>query len=324
MIVCIDCYTLITTTNHNNNATDTVVDVQFREHGYLFLACTQDGKEQMLANHAVQRRAGCIHHVLLDAQQLAARFPWINADDILLASLGTRGEGWFDPWAYIQALKRKCIEALGVQYLHGIPKRAQRDIATGKVVAIDIELLSKKHHSSSFSNDNNILAHTVDHVVNAAGARSEDVMNMLAGTEPRPLQFPLPVKPRKRSIFFFHCSAQQGVPPVAPLTVDPLSGVYFRSEGSSGSSTFLCGVSPTDEADPDIYDHRALDAADYDLFEDIIWPALYHRVPAFAEIKVKSSWAGLYEYNTIDQNAIIDFHPEMPNVLVRSEMMMLK
>jgi glycine/D-amino acid oxidase-like deaminating enzyme len=54
------------------------------------------------------------------------------------------------------------------------------------------------------------------------------------------------------------------------------------------------------------------------VFEEIIWPALYHRVPAFGEIKVKSSWSGLYEYNVIDQNAILDFHPEMPNVLVSS------
>jgi FAD-dependent oxidoreductase domain-containing protein 1 len=31
---------------------------------------------------------------------------------------------------------------------------------------------------------------------------------------------------------------------------------------------------------------------------------------------VQSSWAGLYEYNTVDQNALIGWHPELPNVVL--------
>jgi glycine/D-amino acid oxidase-like deaminating enzyme len=56
--------------------------------------------------------------------------------------------------------------------------------------------------------------------------------------------------------------------------------------------------------------------ADHHWWEEVIWPTLFHRVPAFGNVKVVSSWAGLYEYNTVDQNAIIDFHPEIPNLLL--------
>ena len=51
-------------------------------------------------------------------------------------------------------------------------------------------------------------------------------------------------------------------------------------------------------------------------FEERIWPALYNRVEAFGEIKVRSSWAGLYEVNTADHNALIGWHPGLPNVLL--------
>ncbi len=51
------------------------------------------------------------------------------------------------------------------------------------------------------------------------------------------------------------------------------------------------------------------------MFEDIIWPALYNRVPdAFGEIKVKHRWAGFYDYNVHDQNAIIGAHVDIPNL----------
>ena len=39
------------------------------------------------------------------------------------------------------------------------------------------------------------------------------------------------------------------------------------------------------------------------------------RVEAFGELKVQASWAGLYEYNTLDQNAVIGWHPELHNVV---------
>jgi glycine/D-amino acid oxidase-like deaminating enzyme len=275
-------------------------DVQFKEHGYLFLASTSSGREQLIKNNATQIKAGCEDIKLLDRDELRYKFPWMNTDDIMLGSYGQQGEGWFDPHALIMGLKAKAIE-MGVKFINGEPVSAKRDESSGKILSVDIR------------DAKNDVTHNVKYVVNAAGAQAEGVMNLLAGG-PDALEYPLPVKPRKRCIFFFHCAAKEGVPPVAPLSVDP-TNIYFRSEGSE-NATFLCGVSPDHNQDPDVYNLDALDNADGQLFEDIIWPALFHRVPAFGDIKVRSSWAGLYEYNVIDQNGIIDFHPEISNCLV--------
>ena len=47
----------------------------------------------------------------------------------------------------------------------------------------------------------------------------------------------------------------------------------------------------------------------YRVSERIILHSLIH----FFIIQVQSAWAGFYEYNTLDQNAIIGFHPEVKN-----------
>ena len=51
-------------------------------------------------------------------------------------------------------------------------------------------------------------------------------------------------------------------------------------------------------------------------FEEVIWPALYERVPAFESLRVESSWAGLYEFCTLDQNAVVGWHPDAANLVV--------
>ena len=55
---------------------------------------------------------------------------------------------------------------------------------------------------------------------------------------------------------------------------------------------------------------------DHALFESRIWPALAARVPAFEAVRVRSSWAGYYEYNTYDQNGIVGPHPQVANLLL--------
>ena len=89
-----------------------------------------------------------------------------------------------------------------------------------------------------------------------------------------------------------------------PLTIDP-SGVWFRPEGAQ----FIAGVSPDESDDPDAEDFEL----DYRLFEELIWPTLAERVPAFEAIKVVNQWAGHYDFNTLDHNLVVGRHPVVRN-----------
>ncbi|KAL7471054.1 hypothetical protein ACHAXS_011332, partial [Conticribra weissflogii] len=305
---------------------DDVVDVQFQEHGYLFLSSSLEGKRQMERNHRLQKSLGCHDHVLLTPLQLKERFPWLNVEDILLGSFGAKGEGWFDPWALIRGLRAKCLD-LGVEIVDGgFPVSAVRNCdvgsgGNGRILSVDVvqqqqqqkkkkrqlqQTQQPKQTEQTQQQNQEIVRYNVQNVVNAAGAHCQHLLNTL--TDNDTAIHPIPVEPRKRCVFFFHCATHQQdpsaiVPHVAPLTVCPVSNAYFRSEGivtdpSSGqlpTGNFLCGVSPSRENDGAVDDLDELDFVDHHLWEDVLWPALYHRVPAFGEVKVKSSWAGLYE-----------------------------
>jgi glycine/D-amino acid oxidase-like deaminating enzyme len=114
----------------------------------------------------------------------------------------------------------------------------------------------------------------------------------------------LPVRPRKRNVYHLAAPVSLGA---APLTIDP-SGVYFRPEGPN----FIAGFSPrSGDLDPDTLDLVVDRAA----FDSTVWPALAHRVPAFDQLRLLDAWAGHYEVNTVDHNAIVGPHPDISNLL---------
>lgn len=248
-------------------------DLPFVENGYLFLA-SDSGRPILEENHRIQTDLGA-DIAMLSPAELAARFPWLNVDDIAAGTLGLANEGWTDPYGLLQAFRRKA-RSQGVDYVKDEVVGLSR--AGGHVTGLRL------------AEGGEIACGAV---VNAAGFRAADVAAM-AGLA-------LPVRPRKRYVFVFDCRA-----PIerAPLLIDP-SGVYFRPEGAS----YICGVSPPEDQDPDCLDFEI----DYGLFEETIWPTLAARVPAFESIKLTRAWAGHYDYNCLDQNAIIGLHPEIAN-----------
>lgn len=247
--------------------------VPFVEQGYLFLA-TVAGRSIIEQNHALQTGLGA-QILLLDSAGLQERFPWLNTDDLAAGAFGLANEGWTDPYSLLQAFRRKAI-SLGAEFVKAEATGLERQGARIAAVALaDGERIG------------------CGAVVDTAGINAAQIAGMVGVT--------LPVRPRKRFVYVFDCRAPLQK---APLTIDP-SGVYFRPEGAN----YICGVSPEEAADPDCTDLEV----EYGLFEEVIWPALAHRVPAFEAIKLVRAWAGHYDYNTLDQNAILGRVPNLEN-----------
>jgi FAD-dependent oxidoreductase domain-containing protein 1 len=249
--------------------------VGFRAGGYLLLA-DASGRDVLAANHAIQQ-AEHADIALLDAAELKARFPWLNTSDLAAGAFGRAGEGWFDAHSLLDLLRRAARER-GAAYLHG------------EVTGIE----RRRDHvdAATLADGRRIACGTL---VNATGPQAGDVA-ALAGLR-------LPVEPRKRCVFVVACRADI---PGMPLLVDT-TGVWARPEGNG----FICGVSPPEQADTRAHDFDV----DYELFETTVWPALAHRVPAMEALKLVRGWAGHYDFNALDQNAVIGPHPRVANFI---------
>jgi glycine/D-amino acid oxidase-like deaminating enzyme len=253
----------------------TPLHLPFTENGYLFLA-TDAGMPILRANHLTQVSLGA-DIALLDPAALGRRFPWLNVEGLSGGSYGLSGEGWTDPYSLMQAFRQKSI-SLGVDWI--------------KESVVGLDLAGSQVKALRLGSGDTLAC---GHAVSAAGWHAADIAAM-AG-------FDIPIRPRKRLVFVFAC--RETLERV-PLTIDP-SGVYFRPEGA----TYLCGVSPPPEMDPDCTDFEI----DYTLYEETIWPTLAARVPAFEAIRLERAWAGHYDYNLLDQNAILGAHPAVDNLL---------
>ena len=174
-------------------------------------------------------------------------------------------DGWLDPHGALQGFSRMA-RALGVSYIDD------------EVTAIDDdgERVTGVRLKAGDARPAGV-------VVNAAGAWAGEVA-ALAGMA-------LPVVPLRRQVFFFE--TRETLEPL-PLVIDP-SGVYFRPEGKG----YLAGRSDPDE--PPGFNFTV----EQSYFDDVIWPVLATRVPAFEALKGGQSWACHYENNQFDETLII-------------------
>jgi len=279
---------------------ETLPEVNFQPHGYLFLA-TKAGEEVLARNQATQAECGA-STVMLDQADLKRTFPWLNIEagdvspEVTAGCYGADSEGWFDPWALLQAFKVSAQHG-GVEYVQGKVTQVKRQ-SDGTPSSATIV--------SSLSKDKKELEVSFDKLVIAAGGDSGEVGRLVGiGEGEGALAVPIPVEKRKRFVYVPHCPEGPGLD--CPLVIDP-TGVYFRREGLGGN--YLCGQSPTEEQEPNDTD---LTKVDMDWFEEQVWPVMAQRVEAFERLKVRTSWAGNYDYNTWDQNGLIGKHPALSN-----------
>lgn len=209
---------------------------------------------------------------------------------------------------------------MGVEFRHGSVVGLGVSISAGhpSISTVRVQLPAAKPrpsagaHVGGKQDDDSTIELGAGALVNAAGAFAARIVRM--GGEH---MHDLPVRARKRSMFSVTCGpgrAPQPAHDATPLVVDP-SGAWFRPDGAAGR--FLCGMSPpVDRGDPDCSSPAALRDVDHALFDELIWPALYGRCEAFAALRPASAWAGFYEYNTLDANAVIGRHPQLSNLIL--------
>jgi glycine/D-amino acid oxidase-like deaminating enzyme len=248
------------------------------EGGYLYLA-SPAGLPVLEQNHALQVREGA-DIALLDRAGLARRFPYLTLEGIIGGCVGLTGEGWFDGYSLMQAFRRKA-RAQGATWREGEVLAFER--AGGRVTGV---LLADGSRIGCGA------------VVLTAGASGARALALALGLD-------IPVYAKKRCVFAFNARDRIAAP---PLTIDP-SGVWWRPEGEN----FICGVSPDDL---DTRDHGADFEVDWPLFEETIWPALAARVAAFETIRPGRAWAGHYDMNLFDHNAIVGRVPGLSNVFL--------
>src|SRR6202453_5189922 len=264
-------------------------DIALREAGYLYLAgAGSEGRAGFdagvivgAASDAQLRRTHGVQKscgadvALLSPAELGQRFSWLNTSDLSLGSLGLSGEGWFDGYALLTAFARKAREQ-GARYVNGDARAFT--IEGDRITAVILADGSRIDCS---------------HVINAAGPWARHIA-ALAGVE-------LPVVARRRTVYVISCPTPMSP---FPLLIDP-TGFWIRPEGSK----YIAGFSPADDRDDQPLQ------PDYAAFENALWPALARRIPAFEEARLERAWAGYFEMNTFDHNAILGPHPALENFL---------
>ncbi|MDE0728468.1 MAG: FAD-dependent oxidoreductase [Alphaproteobacteria bacterium] len=181
------------------------------------------------------------------------------------AAIHAPQDGFIDPNAAVLGFRRKAI-SLGVTYIQD------------KVV--DIEVAGGLARAVVLGSGARVAG---DVIVNVAGAWGPEVCAMVG--------MRVPVEPLSRNTFYFEIRGQVET---MPLTKDP-SGVAFRQEGA-GFTAGQTDINVPFGFDWDVH---------HDKFEEVFWPALAHRVPAFEALQVKRGWSGHYAYNRMDGNTII-------------------
>jgi glycine/D-amino acid oxidase-like deaminating enzyme len=204
--------------------------------------------------------------------QIKARYPLYDTTGIVAGTFGL-DDGHFDAYAALMAYKAKA-RSLGARYLTGEVVRIRT--AAGRTTGVEL------------SSGETLAAGCV---VNCGGAWAAQIA-ATAGVK-------LPVIPVKRQVFALDPAVKPDGP--LPLTV-LLSGLYFRTETGG---LILLGKSMED--DPVGFNFSWDDRR----FMDLLWPELAEFVPAWDRLKLVRGWAGLYDVNTLDHNAIIGESPEV-------------
>ena len=246
-------------------------DPAFRQQGNLFVL-DEASRDEAYEGLLLQQQLGCTVE-WLTPDQVQQHYPFYNLQDCVAGTFGPQ-DGTMSPMAILMGYQKKAV-ALGAKLIEAevISLRTEGDRITG------VNLASGEVLYGNF-------------VLNAAGAWAPKLAQSIGVR--------LPIAPTKRQVTVFETN-------VHPATRLPAlflpSGLYVMHEDAG---LFTCGKSFAD--DPIGYDDFRWERK---IFEEAIWPELVEFIPAFDRLKILRGWAGLYEVNTFDHNAILGEWPEV-------------
>jgi FAD-dependent oxidoreductase domain-containing protein 1 len=198
-------------------------------------------------------------------------YPLFNVEPYAGGKFGYK-DGVVDPYSVLMGYRAKA-RSLGAEFV----KDEVVQITTSGKRVTGVRLASGSHLTAAI-------------VVNCAGAWAPKLAET-AGIK-------VPVMPIKRQVFLF----KPGVESEKLLHANLPSGLYFTSETGG---LIICGKSMED--DPVGFDFTW----DRKRFTEILWPELAEFIPAFDTLKLIKGWAGLYDVNTLDAQAILGEWPEL-------------
>lgn len=208
----------------------------------------------------------------LGPEQIKFRYPLLEIGGIAGGTYGPT-DGHVDGYSMLMAYKTKA-RSLGAEFIQDNVEALTREGGT----------VTGAHLASG-----RVL--NAGTTVNCAGAWAAQTAETIGVR--------IPVVPVRRQIFAIDTKVKPEKP--FPLIFHP-SGLYLRSETGG---LILCGKSM--DEDPHIFDFNW----EQERFMDVIWPEIAEFIPAFELLKLVRGWAGLYEVNTLDYNAIIGPWPEL-------------
>lgn len=246
-------------------------DAAFRQQGNLFI-WDEASREEAYKGMQLQKSLGCAVH-WLTRDEVQAYYPIYNLKDCVAGTFGPR-DGTMSPLAVLMAYKKKAI-TLGAKFIRAEVIEILKD---------DDQIIGVKLSSGEILNS--------DVVMNAAGAWAPRIA--------KTVDVHLPINPTKRQVTIIETNARSEK--TLPVLFLP-SGLYCIHESEG---TFTVGKSlPTDYVGYDEFNWERKN------FEDVIWPELVEYIPSFDRLKTTRGWAGLYEVNTLDGNAILGEWPEL-------------
>lgn len=246
-------------------------DAAFRQQGNLFVLDEASCAESY-EGMLLQKSLGCEVH-WLTPEEVQEHYPLYNLKDCVAGTFGPQ-DGTMSPLAVLLAYKKKVI-ALGAKFIHD---------EVIEILRHGNQIVGVKLSSGEILNGNI--------VVNSAGAWASKIAKTV-GVD-------LMIDPTKRQVTII----ETNVRPEKTLPVLFLpSGLYCIHESEG---TFTVGKSLT--TDYVGYDDFTWERKN---FEQVIWPELVEYIPSFDRLKVPRGWAGLYEVNTLDGNAILGEWPAL-------------